>query len=82
MIIYKIDILQQLKAAGYSSYRLKKERILADSTLQKLRTGDTRIAVENLNTICTLLRCQPGDVLEWVEEKPDASFPLTGRQPK
>ena len=69
MILYKIDILQQLKAAGYTSYRLQKEKILADSTLQKLRNGDTRITVENLNTICGLLDCQPGDLLEWTPEK-------------
>ena len=68
MIIYKKDILQELKAAGYSSYRMQQEKLLADSTLQKLRRGDTRITLENLNTICTLLRCQPGDLLEWTED--------------
>lgn len=68
MIIYKKDILQALKAAGYSSYRMQQEKLLADSTLQKLRRGDTHITLENLNTICTLLRCQPGDLLEWRED--------------
>ena len=65
MIQYKIDVLQTLKAAGYSSYRLQKEKLLADSTLQKLRNGQTSITVENLNTICELLHCQPGDILQW-----------------
>ena len=65
MIRYKIDVLQALKAAGYSSYRLQKEKLLADSTQQKLRSGQTTITVENLNVICGLLSCQPGDILEW-----------------
>ena len=57
-----------LRARGYSSYRLKKEHLLSDSTLQKLRSGDASITVDNLNTICTLLDCQPGDLLEWKAE--------------
>ena len=71
MIHYKIDILQVLKDNGYSSYRLQKEKILATSTLGKLRQGDTSITVGNLNTICTLLRCQPEDLIEWVPEATD-----------
>ena len=71
MIHYKIDILQVLKDNGYSSYRLQQEKILATSTLGKLRQGDTSITVGNLNTICTLLRCQPGDLIEWVPEETD-----------
>ena len=69
MIRYKINVLQALRDAGYSSYRLQKEKLLADSTLQKLRSGQTSITVENLNVICGLLGCQPGDILEWAPEE-------------
>ena len=69
MIRYKINVLQALRDAGYSSYRLQKEKLLADSTLQKLRSGQTSITVENLNVICGLLGCQPGDILEWIPEE-------------
>ena len=65
MVRYKIDILQELKNAGYSSYRLQKEKLLATSTLNKLRSGDTTITVVSLNAICDMLECQPGDLLEW-----------------
>ena len=65
MIRYKVDILQELKNAGYSSYRLQKEKLLATSTLNKLRSGDTTITVVSLNAICDMLECQPGDLLEW-----------------
>ena len=65
MIRYKVDILQELKNAGYSSYRLQKEKLLATSTLNKLRNGDTTITVVSLNAICDMLECQPGDLLEW-----------------
>ena len=73
MIRYKVDILAELKKAGYSTYRLRKENILGQATMQMLRLGSSKISVETVDTICTLLACQPGDLLEWVpgEEKKD-----------
>ena len=65
MIRYKINVLECLKEAGYSSYRLQKEKIFSAGMVDKLRKGDTAITVESLNLICSLLQCQPGDVLEW-----------------
>ena len=71
-IKYKIDVLAALKAAGYSTYKLRKEKILAESTLQQFRNGDI-VSNENLSRVCELLRCQPGDILEYVpDEAPPA----------
>ena len=67
-ITYKIDVLAALKAAGYSTYKLRKEKILAESTLQQFRNGDI-VSNENLSRVCELLRCQPGDILEYVPEE-------------
>ena len=63
-IKYKIDVLAALKAAGYSTYRLRKEKILAESTLQQFRKGEI-VSTENLAKLCELLKCQPGDILEY-----------------
>ena len=72
----KIKVLDALKDAGYNTYRLQKDKLLAGGTVQKLRSGDTSLTVENLNTICELMRCQPGDILEWVsDEKEDTIMP-------
>ena len=72
-ITYKIDVLAALKAAGYSTYKLRKEKILAESTLQQFRNSDI-VSNENLSRVCELLRCQPGDILEYVpDEAPPAS---------
>lgn len=69
MIRYKVDIIEKLKEAGYSTYRLQKEKLLATTTLVKLRNGKTTITVESLNAICDMLECQPGDLLEWYPAK-------------
>lgn len=60
---YKIDVLAALKEAGYSSYRLRKEKLLSESTLQKLRNGII-VSTDVIEQLCGLLNCQPGDLLE------------------
>ena len=68
MLQYKMNVLQELKNAGYSTYRIRAEKILSEGTMQRLRTGSTAITVESLGILCNILRCQPGDILEWGAE--------------
>lgn len=67
-IRYKIDIIAALKAAGYSTYKIRKEKIMSESTLQKFRNGEI-VTADNMAIICRLLDCQPGDILEYVPEE-------------
>lgn len=68
-IKYKIDVIAALKAAGYSTYRIRKEKIISQSTLQKFRNGEI-VNADNMALICKLLKCQPGDIIEYVETDP------------
>lgn len=71
MFAYKIDVLKALSERGYTSTRMRKEKIMSEATMQNLRRGKG-ITTDTLNTICIILRCQPSDVLEIVptdEEK-------------
>ncbi len=67
-LIYKIDILQALKEKGFNTNKLRKDKILAESTIQKLREQKP-ISWANIAQICKLLNCQPGDIIEYVEEE-------------
>ncbi len=62
MIRYKIDVMEALKEKGFTSYKLRKEGLLGDSTVTKLRRGEP-ISWKSLDQICTLLGCDVGDVL-------------------
>ena len=66
MFRYKINVQEKLKEAGYSTYRLRKEKILPDGTLYKFRTGSAALSLESLDVVCTILHCQLSDILEWV----------------
>lgn len=65
-IKYKIEILPALKAAGFNTTRLRREKLLAESTIQQLRKGDL-VSWANISRICSMLQCQPGDILEYAE---------------
>lgn len=60
---YKIDVLKELSNRGYTSTRIRKEKILSQATMQNIRQGKG-ITTDTLNTICIILRCQPSDVIE------------------
>lgn len=69
-IVYKMDILQKLKESGYSTYKLRKEKILAESTLQAFRNNEL-VSYDTINKLCDLLDCQPGDILKYIPDKGD-----------
>lgn len=62
-LYYKIDILSALKSAGFSSYRLRRDKILGEAVIQKLRSGEG-VGWSTLETLCNLLSCQPSDIIE------------------
>lgn len=64
---YKIDVLVALKNAGYSTYKLRKEKLIGESVLQQIREG-IPVSWTNISRICELLSCQPGDILEYVPD--------------
>lgn len=65
---YRVDVLAALKSAGYSSTRIRNEKIIGQSYLQQLRHGEM-VSWKTLETICSLLKCQPGDLIEYVSEE-------------
>ena len=66
-IVYKIDFLEALKSKGYNTNKLRKEKLLSESVIQGLREN-RYITLPNISTICSLLECQPGDLLEYVPD--------------
>ena len=64
---YKIDILTALKEKGITTYKIRQEKILSESTVQKLRASKG-VSWENIETLCRLLDCQPGDLMEYIKD--------------
>ena len=64
---YKIDVVAALKDKGYTSYKIRQEKLLSESTIQKLRSGKG-VSWENIETLCRLLDCQPDDLLHYTAD--------------
>lgn len=70
-LVYKTDILQLLKEKGYNTTRLRREKLLAEGTIQKLR-DQKPISWDNISRICDMLQCQPGEILAQKNENGEA----------
>ena len=66
-IKYKIDVLAALKEKGYSTTRIRNEKLIGQSYLQQIRSGEL-VSHACLAKLCELLECQPGDILEYTKE--------------
>ena len=64
---YKMDVLTALKEKGFTTYQIRKEKLLSESTVQKLRAG-IGVSWDNLDILCQMLDCQPGELIEHVRE--------------
>lgn len=64
---YKVDVMQILKDAGYNTNRIRKEKIMGEAMLQKIRSGQM-VSWATLETLCDLLDLQPADLIEYVKE--------------
>lgn len=71
-ICLKIDVLQALKDAGYSSYVLRKEKLMGNEQRASLRRGRPP-TTHGLNRLCALLHCQPGDIISYHYDPSDLS---------
>ena len=61
-------IVASLKEAGYSTYRLRQDKLFGERTIQKFREGEI-VNADNLALLCKLIKCQPGDLLEYVPDE-------------
>ncbi len=67
MLAYKINVLESLKESGYTTTRLRKEKLLGENAIQSLRRGEM-IGMITLEKICAMLDMQPGNIIKYVED--------------
>ena len=68
-IQYKFDVLAALRDAGYTQNGFRDNKLIGQSYLTQLRRGEL-VSWKTIGTICALLNCQPGDLLEYVPDNP------------
>lgn len=66
MLVYKINVIESLKEAGYSTTRIRREKVIGETALQKIRNGQM-VGIDSINRICHALDMQPGNIIKYVE---------------
>ena len=56
-----------MKEKGLTTYRIRKENIISQSALSALKNGKS-VTTETIEKLCRALDCQPGDIMEYVED--------------
>jgi len=64
---FKYDRLFALmEKKGITTYYLRKHGIVGNETLRKLKNNTGTIDTRTLDNLCSLLGCQPGDIMEHI----------------
>lgn len=67
MFVYKFDVLASLKERGYTTTKLRREKLLGENAIQSLRRNEM-VGIIALEKICKLLDMQPGSIIGYVSD--------------
>ena len=60
-------LLAIFKERGITSYTIKKDNVIGQASYRKIQEGG-HIDTRTIESLCKYLHCQPGDILEYVDE--------------
>lgn len=66
-IVYD-KLINLMSEKRLSTYKIRREKIVSESTLQNIREGK-RITTDSIASLCQSLNCQPGDILEYMPDE-------------
>lgn len=67
---FKYDkLFSLLKERGITTYKIRKDNLISQAALTKMKSGEGNIDTRTLERLCSVLKCQPGDIMEFVEDE-------------
>lgn len=69
MIRYKVNITEEIRKAGYSQPRIKKEGLISGQSLTRMVQGKTSISLDTLGKMCDITGLRIEDIIENVKEE-------------
>lgn len=67
---FKYDkLFSLLKERGITTYKIRKDNLISQAALTKMKSGEGNIDTRTLERLCSFLKCQPGDIMEFVEDE-------------
>ena len=68
MPISYAKLFELLKEKGYTTYKIRQEKLIGQGTLTALKNGTGGLDAKTIARLCEVLDCQPGDLMEYVKE--------------
>ena len=68
MPIVYTKLFELLKAKGYTTYKIRQEKLIGQGTLTAIKNGTGGLDAKTIARLCEVLDCQPGDLMEYVKE--------------
>ena len=69
MAIVYDKLFNLLKEKGYTTYKIRKDKLIGQATLTAIKNGTGGLDAKTLNRLCDVLECQPGDLMEFKREE-------------
>ena len=72
MAISYQKLFKLLDEKGWTTYKIRKEKLIGQGKLTALKNGNGGIDIKTISRLCEVLNCQPGDLMEYI---PDTESP-------
>ena len=66
MPIVYTKLFDLLKEKGYTTYKIRQEKLIGQGTLTAIKNGTGGLDAKTIARLCEVLGCQPGDLMEYV----------------
>ena len=57
-----------LEKKGWTTYKIRKEKLIGQGTLTAIKNGTGGLDSKTISRLCQVLECQPGDIMEYIED--------------
>ena len=68
MPIVYTKLFDLLKEKGYTTYKIRQEKLIGQGTLTAIKNGTGGLDAKTIARLCEVLDCQPGDLMEYVKK--------------
>ena len=68
MAISYQKLFRLLEEKGWTTYKIRKEKLIGQGTLTALKNGTGGLDSKTISRLCEVLDCQQGDLMEYVPD--------------
>lgn len=75
MLVYD-KLFYRLEAAGWTAGKVRDSGLIGQATYYGLKKGTRGLDSRTINKLCSVLNCQPGDLMEYIPDEAQKELPL------